>query len=243
MRANLGALFAACTMLAGCGGGGGSASPQTFSSLTGTWFAPSHCVTGCELNVFFPDGTGVFGLYWPDHPTDPGKGVQRFTYSWDSTQHFSVTGVLMDTTGDWNDFQDAPPSNTAWVPTGANSATVGDHAMVRLTRSAASALEGTWYTVNPSTGTWRIAVFLDDGRYALMREGAAAGGGQTGIEFGTYTWASTTGALAVTVAPAANTLGAWGFSQASSVTIAVNGDVATITADSQAPVTATRLEP
>jgi hypothetical protein len=113
--------------------------------------------------------------------------------------------------------------------------------MVRLTYSAASPLLGTWYRDDPGSNQWAVVVFLADGRYMVMEEGSAGGGGQTGIEFGTYTWSSTTGALSVSVKPDGNTDGAWGFS-ASTVTILVSGATATLS-DGAETVTLTRLEP
>jgi hypothetical protein len=225
-------------------GGGSSGRSEGFTSLSGTWLMSSHCTDGCELLTFFPGGTGVYGLYWPGHPTEPGVGVQRFTYTWDSTSHlFEVTGVQLDTTGDWNGFVTEPPS-TVLTPTGANSAHVeGAGDLDRLTSSASDPLQGTWYLGEPSSGTWAEVVFLPDGHYLFMGEAPADEAGQAGIEFGSYAWDPATGALSVAVAPDGNTDGDWGFSAAGSVTIAVGGATASLSVDGGPGQTLHRLEP
>jgi hypothetical protein len=92
------------------------------------------------------------------------------------------------------------------------------------------AILGTWYLANPGGGTDQIAItFLGDGTFLVADKGTPSRdpSGTSGIEWGTYTWNASTGALAMTFA--VNTDLQWGFSNASVSKAVVSGDNITFT--------------
>jgi hypothetical protein len=74
---------------------------------------------------------------------------------------------------------------------------------------------------NPIVGSWisewasgtgaLVVTYLSDGHYVMGHGGVADANGQPGVEFGTYTWNSGTGAWTAT-AGQPDTNGDWGFS-------------------------------
>ena len=76
-----------------------------------------------------------------------------------------------------------------------------------------SALLGSWYAANPGGGTDQIVfTFLANGTFLIADKGTAARdpSGQSGLEWGSYTWDASTGAYSATYT--INTDGQWGLS-------------------------------
>ena len=93
---------------------------------------------------------------------------------------------------------------------------------------------GTWYMGNPGGGTDQIAfTFLADGTFLVADKGTVANdpSGTSGLEWGSYTWDSATGAFSLNTT--INTDGEWGLSPhggiTTSVTATVVDDVLTLT--------------
>lgn len=92
---------------------------------------------------------------------------------------------------------------------------------------------GSWYIGAPGGGTDQIVfTFLADGTYLVADKGTVANDptGTSGLEWGSYTWDASTGALSLTAA--INTDGEWGLSPhlgTSNVTATVADNVVTFT--------------
>ena len=98
------------------------------------------------------------------------------------------------------------------------------------TPAVAGALAGSWYAPNPGGGTDQIVfTFLADGTFLIADKGTTARDptGQSGLEWGTYTWNSGTGALALSIQ--VNTDLQWGLSNAGSLRAQVTGNTLTLT--------------
>ena len=96
----------------------------------------------------------------------------------------------------------------------------------------ASAIVGSWHAINAGDAQSTVVItFLSDGTYMLAEDGdsIADPSGQDGMERGTYTWNSGTGAF--TRLTTVNTNGEWGLSDDPPNTVVVSGDGATLTMD------------
>lgn len=85
-----------------------------------------------------------------------------------------------------------------------------------------------------------IINFLDSSNYVFSQQATAGGGGQSGIEVGTYTWNPATGAFSTTIT-GPDTNGSWGFSNPSPTSVVVSGNTMTVTYPGEAPRTANRI--
>lgn len=89
----------------------------------------------------------------------------------------------------------------------------------------AQAIVGSWYIghIEDLGSTDQLAVtFLEDGTFLVADKGTADAFGRSGLEYGTYTWNATTGALVMNYT--VNTDGEWGTSNAGLTTATVVGD-------------------
>lgn len=88
-------------------------------------------------------------------------------------------------------------------------------------------LVGTWTTPTEDGGIAYIT-FLDDGSYHHTEDGTAVGSGNPGLEIGTYTWNTTTGAISTE--PTVDQNGEWGLSHnAPDIKFFVSGGQLTVT--------------
>jgi hypothetical protein len=118
----------------------------------------------------------------------------------------------------------APPNATGFGRAVATS-NLQDHAMTIPQNAVTGALLGSWYAPSPGGGTDQIVfTFLADGTFLVVDKGdhAADPSGQSGLEWGTYTWNAATGAF--TFAVNVNTDGEWGMSHSGLNSMVVQGD-------------------
>jgi hypothetical protein len=118
----------------------------------------------------------------------------------------------------------APPNATGFGRAVATS-NLQDHAMTIPQNAVTGALLGSWYAPSPGGGTDQIVfTFLADGTFLVVDKGdhAADPSGQSGLEWGTYTWNAATGAF--TFAVNVNTDGQWGMLHSGLNSMVVQGD-------------------
>ncbi len=88
-------------------------------------------------------------------------------------------------------------------------------------------LVGSWGFIGGANDTG-IITFLDATNYTMVQDGTPDAAGQDGMEIGTYTWDSSTGAFTVNVI--IDTNGEWGLSHPQgAATISVTGNTLTYT--------------
>jgi len=154
-----------------------------------TFLDDSHFVTAWDIKM---------SDVWDSH-----DGVEFGTYTWDSaTGAFAVTNVIVDTNGD-DSGANVSIGEISTVKITGNTMTVtettaeGKTETDSLTKiySSANQLIGSWLLEMEGEGT-EVFTFLDNSHFALAmyNEQDTTNGG---VQFGTYTWDSVTGAFAV----------------------------------------------
>lgn len=207
-------------------------------SLVGSW-----TVSGGDneyaVITFMADGTYLIAE--GDPADDSGKpGIEYGSYEWDPlTGEFSVT-VESDTNGDWGlssmreDFE-LERDGTEFI---ARETIDGEVDEARFTRieSAEKPLVGGWIL----KGEKVILLVFTDTHYAHAEIGEDEGdGGNTGPEFGTYTWNPATGEFLN--APERDFNGSWG-PGGEVMTIAVEGDELTVDPGDDEAITFARVK-
>ena len=136
----------------------------------------------------------------------------------------------------------SPAATTTYTLTVTSSGTTPVTQTATVTFLPSPNLIGTWLFPGETGPT--LITFLDDSNYLFAEQGPAAKGGQSGLEVGTYTWASATGDFTANVTRC-DTLGDWGLvgspSSTTSCTVGVSNNVMTFTFPGAVTRTATRL--
>lgn len=190
------------------------------SDIVGGWYG-----LGSHVFTFLSDGE--YYLAASNAPTDMEHG----TFTWDS-----VTGNTTHvTTSDTNTNGGLSGSGNPNMQISGNTLTgTGSDGVFTFTRVTDSS--------NPIVGSWTVPggsvvfTFLGDGTYFMADDGdpLVDPGGQKGIERGTFTWNSVTGAFAHTTL--IDTNGQWGLSSAICNSAHVSGSTLTMScADTSAP--------
>ena len=100
-----------------------------------------------------------------------------------------------------------------------------------LTQKNVTSIIGTWGGYGDPLVQTVIFTFVDSTHFMMVQSGPSDTGGQTGLEYGTYTWNAATGTGTFTKTPIFDTNGDWGTSHpptGTSYSISVNGDTLTI---------------
>jgi hypothetical protein len=197
--------------------------------IAGTWLYEDANGLLVSTLTFLNDGRYLQSSMFTDDLAH--TGVEWGTYSWDAQTGLVTPFVLGDTNGDWG-VSNAIDGPLYFTVTG-NSATYarydplnnGANAFqITLDRivTQSSPLSGSWlidaYAVyvdengnNTTESAFLARTFLDDGRYvdaAVIIENGQIDE-HTGVEWGTYSWNSTTGEISAV--SLGDTNGDWGF--------------------------------
>lgn len=100
-----------------------------------------------------------------------------------------------------------------------------------MTQKNVTSIIGTWGGYGDPKVQTVIFTFTDSTHFMMVQSGPSDTGGQTGLEYGTYTWNAATGTGTFTKSPIFDTNGDWGTSHpptGTSYSISVNGDTLTI---------------
>ena len=214
-------------------------------SIVGSYSSSDTTTEGASVVAFLANGT-YFQVEDARAADGPGgfDGFERGTYTWDPvTKAFTLTTVL-DTNGD---IGAGGVSGLAGMSVTLENKiftiripvpTVEFNSIPMVTGS--SPIVGSW-VIGDSTiaDSSAIATFFADGTYLMAFDGTVTATDLKGIERGTYTWNSGTGAFTATTL--LDTNGTAGFSHpGGSATVTVSGNTLTYT-DSTGPVVATRV--
>ncbi len=214
-------------------------------SLVGSYSSSDTTTEGASFVALLANGT-YFQVEDARAADGPGgfDGFERGTYTWDPvTKAFTLTTVL-DTNGDIG----------AGGVSGLAGMTVTLQNRIFTIRipvlpvefnsipmvAGNSPIVGSWVIGDSTTAdSSAIATFFPNGTYLMAFDGPVTMTESKGIERGTYTWNSGTGAFTATTL--LDTNGTAGFSHpGGSATLTVSGNTLTYT-DSTGPVTATRV--
>jgi hypothetical protein len=212
-------------------------------SIVGSYSDSDTTTEGASNIVFLANGTyfQIQDAPASDAPTGV-DGFERGTYTWDPvTKAFSLA-TLVDTNGD----EGACPG-LCGLP-GVTATKLGNIATLALPGAAFSALliagsspiVGAWVTGDTTVAdSSAIVTFFANGTYMQAFDGVATMSQPKGMERGTYTWDSVTGAFTATTL--VDTNGTAGLSNpAGAVTVTITGNTLTYN-DGTGPVTAYRV--
>ena len=189
---------------------------EASSSLVGSWYDGDNLVTFFDNGEYLlaHDGRGA------NDPADL-SGLEYGAYSWNElTGGFNATDTV-NTTGAW---QAVPTTSRLSVTGDTLSANNGEHTLSRVT-NVSDSIVGSWVIHNPGQAQGAAVVtFLANSEFfmAQAQDSALDPSGQSGIERGTYTWDSATGAFTDIVL--LDTNGEWGLSHSSITGVTVTGN-------------------
>ncbi|MFA7279016.1 MAG: delta-60 repeat domain-containing protein, partial [Sterolibacterium sp.] len=213
-------------------------------SIVGSWEASS--LPELKVFSFLQDGTymGVSTTTGGSGSnTDGTPGMERGTYSLDLNTGYLTMTMLVDTNGHWGASDKNSIGTTYLVPVTtltSSSFIAGGPGSdpFTLISSATSTIVGTWFL---SKNDYHVAItFKSDGTYMQAEDGPVDGSsGHTGMDSGTYTWNSSTGALTCTTT--LETDGGWSLFNAQVNSVIVSGDSAILHSPTEGDNTFSRV--
>jgi hypothetical protein len=196
-------------------------------SIVGSWYIANPGGGTSQIVISFLSNGKFLVADMGSHDADPTgqSGLEAGSYTWNAATGAISFNFTVNTDGEWGLSNSSITSATVDGNTLTFHGADGEFSIPRLT-TVASSIVGSW-SVSPQPGFNIIFTFLDDGHYMLSDGGDPAHdpNGTPGIEWGTYTWNSATGAFTVTTL--VNTDGQWGFSDSHNdgiVKMTVTGD-------------------
>jgi hypothetical protein len=211
--------------------------PATYSTpgqaIVGAWtFGDTASPAGGSgVLIFYANGYYMH-IEIPDDPNGAAPGFERGQYNWDANTGLLTFKTLLDTNGEIGlSGNDEGPGLTVTVAGNAATAVTED-GNVALTRvTGTSPLVGAYGSADTADESVAL-VFLPNGYFYLVQDGdstpAGDPNGHDGMEWGTYSWNSTTHAFTANVL--VDTNGEWGLSHPDGATaIAFSGDFLTLT--------------
>lgn len=198
-------------------------------SIIGSWLWGTAGAQLSAVATFITDSTY---MVVDDGVADDGgqPGMERGTFVWDDNNVGSgalTTSPITDTSGDWGLSPPGPKTMTIRGDTLTVTIEGDVSTAVRVGPSDTNELVGAWLLQDPANAN-RVLVLtiLDDTNYMLGADDTPGPTGGPGLERGTYTWNSTTGAFTSTAVTDTN--GALGLSPLISTgTATVSGDTLT----------------
>ncbi|TCV86779.1 VPLPA-CTERM sorting domain-containing protein [Sulfurirhabdus autotrophica] len=184
-----------------------SAAAQASSAdqIVGSWLLDNG--SSFSVATFLQDGRYVDASAVAGDPAH--TGIEWGTYSWNPVSGAITATSTGDTNGNWGIANDV--DGTQYLTVSGNAGTIFQNCGPSCTGSvnrilpSSPQIVGSW--LFDSSGTQVVTTFLQDGRY--MEASVVAGDPtHTGIEWGTYSWNSSTGAITAT--SAGDTNGNWG---------------------------------
>jgi Ca2+-binding RTX toxin-like protein len=213
------------------GGGDVSALAQVqdpTEAIVGSWKVGTGAVDDLIVITFLQDGTYLL-VDDGDEAGDPTghDGFERGTYTWDADTGALTFMTAVNRDGEWGLSTTASATvHTATLTVVGNGATLAfpdDPQLTAMTRIVGGGLIGSWYGYD-ATGEFAVT-YVSATKYVMVQEGPNTDpSGHDGIEIGSYTWNSATGAF--TSQANRDTNGDWGLAAG---TGALNGTTATAT--------------
>ena len=205
--------------------------------ILGSWTLNRPTEPSQVVFSFISDGTFLVHDYDPAH----GNGLEWGSYSWNPVSGAFGLTATVNTDGQ-SGLSDSHVNNVSVANDilTFHSTTEGDFVASRVTSPSASSIVGSWYVSQPPTpgrGSDQIAfTFTANGTVLIADKGTHANdpSGQSGIEWGTYTWNPVDGLLTTNIL--VNTDGEWGTSHpgpGETTHFVVNGDTLTVNGNFQ----------
>lgn len=195
------------------------------ASLEGSWVPAPGELDG-TLVLTFIDGTRFSLTRTGGDPQDGQDGVEVGTYTWNSDTGAFTRTITTDTNGGWG---------LSGTEGDVSFTSEGDRLIFYLAQDDATitfdrvndpeSLVGGWV---PAAGelSGTLVLTFDGTRFTLVRTGGNPADGEDGLEIGTYSWDTDTGAFTSTIL--VDTNGGWGLSGVEgSISFTLGGDVLT----------------
>ncbi len=199
-------------------------------SIVGGWFIDNAGQARSSAVITFLGNGYYFMAEDGDSVADPSghDGMERGTYSWDSATGAFSAATLVDTSGEWGL---SHPSGNTIITVLENTLTANGVLNFSRVANTTKSIVGSWFGQNLGQARSSVVItFLGNGNYFMAEDGdsVADPSGHDGMERGTYSWDSATGAFSATAL--VDTSGEWGISGFSGI-ISVSGN--TLTVDGQ----------
>ena len=192
----------------------------TASALVGTWYI--NDAEGQVTVTFFADGNYILAESGTAD-ADGQSGIERGTYTYNSTAGTLTSVAQVDTNGEWGLSHTSGGSLGIEITNNQLTLIEGtDRYTATLVENVDSSIIGSWYFNGSTDDPNKLIVitFLADGTYMMAEDSVADDTGGDGMELGTYIWDARTGAFQSTTT--VDTNGEWGLSHTG------NGMVVTI---------------
>jgi len=192
-------------------------------SLTGSWVKSNNEV---NIVVTFDQQTSKY-LLAQYEPNGKQNGIEYGTYIWDPATGNFLVDIEIDTNGDWGFDNLAGPMNLQIINDSQLAFTAeGEPLYLTNTRQAGNPISGGWTNglLMDQEKDSAFALTLLDNGYFMFAEATynPDSEGGSGLEWGQYTWDSSSGAFDYTVL--ADTNGSWGLSHADIASLAIGPD-------------------
>lgn len=209
------------------------------SALIGGWFYnPGTLAESGVLTIL--DDTNYMFVVDGEPDAGGGRGMERGTYTWDSSSGAFTATAISKTLGDWG----VSSLGQMTVFINGNTLNVTDSAKepFSLTKivSATNPIVGSWFFNPGSLANSAVLTFIDDTNYMFAVDGNPDDGGGRGMERGTYTWNPSSGAF--TASAISGAAGDWGVSYLADPTASINGSTLTIIDSNDGPIPLTKIE-
>lgn len=204
--------------------------------IVGSWIARGAGESKSDAVLTFT-ANGIYFLAEDGSSTlDPsGKdGMERGTYTWNSSTKAFSSKTLIDTNGEWG----LSSGDIRKITRSGNTLKLGGVTFQQI-QPTSNSLDGSWILKEGSG--YALLTFLSDGSYFMVQDGKSRSDARSGMERGTFTWNPTTNVFTRKIVRDTN--GSWGLSDPVKRKIFLTKNTITIQVDGEGSYTLSRVLP
>ncbi len=208
------------------------------NSLIGSWlFNAGSLADSGVLSII--DDTNYFFVVDGEPDDGGGRGMERGTYTWDSSSGAFTATAISSTCDDWG-----ISGLNATVSINGNTLNINDSEEGSFTftkvSSDTNSIIGGWIHNPGSLADSGVIIFIDNTNYFFAVDGEPDDSGGRGMERGTYTWDSSSGAFTVT--EISNTCDHWGISDLNTMTVSIDENTLNLDDSVQGLISLTKIQ-
>ncbi|MEO5370730.1 MAG: hypothetical protein H7833_11735 [Magnetococcus sp. DMHC-1] len=232
-------------------GGSSTTSGGSSTQILGTWYTQESAIVGSGIiPIHFAITLMSDGTYM--HAEDESRekqgttGMEYGTYTYNSsTGTLAASKVDTDTNGSLGlsneSLSISVDGNTMTVKS--TSPNEPDAKLTRLVYDPNNPLVGSWYGANATKSDAVVITFLSNGTFVLGEKNTTDPSVKSGMEFGTYTWNSSTGIMTAKVMTDTNAEGGFSHPSGTAKITMQSGNNSIVLSDNAETHTATRVAP